>query len=192
MGWGGRWGTYVMRVDDLVGRRIGEDGLGVDTRLVGECRESGDVVVERDVDLDLLGDGIFDVLEREQIVLALDVVAVGDDHAGHQAAEGRDAVPLADAQDRGVDVGCTGLESAVGVCDGAAAVVVEVAFDVARDNAAEGADQVVDLSWAGAADGVGDTNAVYADFVDGLVEGEKVDEVGAEAVFGRESDLEAS
>ena len=46
---------------------------------------------------------------------------------------------------------CTCLESAVGVCDGAAGVVVEVRFDVAAHHAAESSDEIVDLSWGCAA-----------------------------------------
>ena len=42
----------VGRVDDLVGAGVVEDGLGVDTSLVGEGTEAGDGVVEGGVDLD--------------------------------------------------------------------------------------------------------------------------------------------
>lgn len=90
----------------------------------------------------------------------------------------------ADAEDRCVDVRCAGFEGAVGVCDGAVAVVVEVRFDVTAYDTSEGADEIVDLSWGCASYGVGDTDAVDADFVDGGVDGEEIDEVGAERVFG--------
>ena len=73
----------VFRVDDLVGAGVVEDGLGVNTGLVGEGTETGDVVVERNVDLDGLGNEVLDVLELLQPVLALDVVAVGNHHTGH-------------------------------------------------------------------------------------------------------------
>lgn len=88
------------------------------------------------------------------------------------------------AEDGGVDVGCAGFEGAVGVCDGAVAVVVEVRFDITAYDTAEGSDEIVDLSWGCASDGVGDADAVDADFVDGGVDGEEIDEVGAERVFG--------
>lgn len=39
----------VRGVDDLVGRGVGKDGFGVDTGLVGEGGETGDVVVEWNV-----------------------------------------------------------------------------------------------------------------------------------------------
>ena len=91
--------TYVGRVNDLVGRGIGENGLGVDTGLVGEGGETGDVVVEGDVDLDRVGDQVLNGLELVQVVLALDVVAVGDDHAGHETTERGDTIALTDTDD---------------------------------------------------------------------------------------------
>jgi len=187
----GRGETYIGGINDLVGGRVGEDGLGVDTGLVGEGGETGNVVVEGNVDLDRVGDEILDGLELVQVVLALDVIAVGDNHAGHQATQRSDTVALTDSDDRGVDVSGTGLEGTVCVCNGAARVVVEVALDVAADDAAQGSDQVVDLAGGGTADGVGDTDSVDADLVDGSVEREKVDQVGSERVLGRESDFEA-
>ena len=81
------------------------------------------------------------------------------------------------------------LQGAVGVRDRAARVVVQVDLDVAGYNAAEGAHEVVDLARGGTADCIGDADSVDADFVDGLVEGEEVDEVGAERVFGGEADF---
>ena len=141
----------VLGVDDLVGGRVVEDGLGVDTSLVSEGTETGDVVVEGDVDLDGLGDNVLELLQLLQLVLGLDVVAVGDDHASHETTERGDTVALTDTDDRGVNVGGTGLEGAVGVGNGAASVVVEVGLDVAADNTAESADEVVDLSGSCAA-----------------------------------------
>lgn len=91
--------TYVGRVNDLVGRGVGENGLGVDTGLVGEGGETGNVVVEGDVDLDRVGDQVLNGLELVQVVLALDVVAVGDDHAGHETTERGDTVTLTDSDD---------------------------------------------------------------------------------------------
>ena len=84
----------------------------------------------------------------------------------------------------------TGLEGTVGVCNGTARVVVEVALDVAADDTAESSDQVVDLAGGGTADRVGDTDSVDTDLVDGSVQREKVDQVGSERVLGRESDFE--
>ena len=62
-------------------------------------------------------------------------------------------------------------------------VVVKVNFDVAADDASKGADEVVDLTGVGASNGIGDTDTVNTNAVDGLVDGEEVDEVGAETVF---------
>lgn len=53
--------TKIGGVDDFIGTRIREDGLGVDTSLVGEGAETGDVVVEGDIDLNGLRDEILQV-----------------------------------------------------------------------------------------------------------------------------------
>ena len=118
----------------------------MDTSLVGEGGESGNVVVKGNVDLDAVGDKVLDSLELVEVVLVLDVIAVGDDHSGHQATEGSDTVPLTDTDDRGVNVRGTSLESAVGVGDGASRIVVEMALDVATDDTTKSPDEVVDLS----------------------------------------------
>lgn len=44
--------------------------------------------------------------------------------------------------------------------------------------------------WLGTYDCVCNTDSVDANLVDGGVEAEKIDKVGSERVFGRESDLE--
>jgi len=95
------------------------------------------------------------------------------------------------------------------------AVILLCGINVAADNTAEGADEVVDLSGGGAAgmelakellwknrknrkimkndqnipNGVCDTDSVHTDLVDGAVDGEEVDEVAAERVLGGETDL---
>src|SRR5699024_9523004 len=116
--------------DDLVGAGVVQDGLGVDTSLVGESTETGNVVVERNVDLNGLSNEVLNVLELLELVLALDVVAVGNHHTGHQTTERGDAVTLTNTEDRGVNVSSTGLEGAVGVGDSASSVVVEVSLNV--------------------------------------------------------------
>jgi hypothetical protein len=96
-------------VDDFVRARIVEDGLGVDAGLVGEGAEAGDGVVadgrhmseywptdragrvtldlQWNVNLDLFGDHVLNLLELVQLVLAHDIVAVGNNHARHQATK---------------------------------------------------------------------------------------------------------
>ena len=64
-------------------------------------------------------------------------------------------------------------------------------FDVASDNAPEGADELVNLARVCAADSVGDANAIDANLIHRLVDGEEVHEIGAERVLGREADLDA-
>ena len=111
-------------------------------------------------------------------------------HAREEAAQRRDAVALADAEHRDVDVGRAGLERAERVRDRAAGVVVAVELDVAVHHAAQRAHQVEHLARVGDAHGVGDADAVDADAVDRVVDGEQVDQVAAEGVLGREADLE--
>ena len=60
---------------------------------------------------------------------------------------------------------------------------MQVDLDIAADDAAERADEVVHLSWVRAPNGVRNTDTVDADLVDGLVDREEVDEVGAEGVL---------
>lgn len=88
----------VSRVDDLVCARLVEDGLGVDTSLVGEGTETGDVVVEGDVDLDGLSDKILNLLELVELVSGGDVVVAVDDHTGQETSERGDTVTLADTE----------------------------------------------------------------------------------------------
>lgn len=180
----------VGRVDDFVGGGVVEDGLGVDASLVGKGAEAGDVVVEGNVDLDGLGDKILNFLELVELVLALDVFGVGDDHARHETTERSDTVTLANTKNGGIDVSSTTLKSAVCVGDSATSVVVEMGFDVAVDDTAKDTDEFVDLAGRRAADGVSDTDTVDADLVDSGVNGEEIDEVGAEGVFAGEADLD--
>lgn len=178
-------------VDDLVSAGVVEDSLGVDTSLVGEGTETGDVVVEGDVDLNGLGDEVLDLLELLEAVLALDVLGGGDHHTGHQTTERGDTVALTDSENGGIDVSGTSLEGTVCVGNGTAGIVVEVSLDVTADNTAQDTDELVDLAGRGTANGVGNTNTVNADLVDGGVDGQKVDQVGTEGVLTGETDLNA-
>jgi hypothetical protein len=83
------------------------------------------------------------------------------------------------------------LERGICVGDGHSSVVMQVYFNVAGDHTAEGAYKLVNLARVRATDGVGDANAVDANLIDGLVDGEEVDEIGAEGILGREADLDA-
>jgi hypothetical protein len=86
-------------------------------------------------------------------------------------------------------VGGSSLEGSVGVGNGTASVVVEMALDVAADNTTESTDKVVDLAGRSATDSVSDTNTVNTLLVNSLVKAEKVDKVTSERVLGGESDL---
>lgn len=181
----------VFGIDDLVGAGVVEDGLGVDTGLVGESTETGDVVVERNVDLDGLGNEVLNVLELLQPVLALDVVAVGNHHTGHQTTKRGDTVTLTNTQDRGIDVGGTSLQSAVGIGNGTSSVVVEVSLNITTDNSSQDTNQLVDLARRGTADSVSNTNTVDTNLVDGGVDGQEINQVGTERVLTGETDLNA-
>ena len=101
-------------------------GFGVDAGLVGKGTVSGDVVVEGNIDLDVIGDKIFDILELLQIVLAEDIVAVGNNHARHQTTKRGDSIPLANSEHGSVNVGGTGLESAVGICNSTSGIILSL------------------------------------------------------------------
>jgi hypothetical protein len=61
----------VSRVDNFICRGVVEDGLGVDSSLMGEDAETGDVVVEGNVNFDSLSHEIFNILQLVQLVLYL-------------------------------------------------------------------------------------------------------------------------
>lgn len=84
----------------------------------------------------------------------------------------------------------TSFQGAVGVGDGTSGIVVEMRLNVTADHTAESSDQIINLSWRGTTDCVCDTDAVDTNLVDGGVNLEKIDEVGAERVFGGESDFD--
>jgi len=90
-----------------------------------------------------------------------------------------------------VNVRCARLECCVCVGDGHAGVVMQMNFDIAADNAAEGANEFVNLARVCATNGVGDADPVDADLVHGLVDGKEVHEIGAEGILCREADLDA-
>lgn len=118
----------VRGVENLICAGVVEDGLRVDTGLVGEGAETRDRVVEGRVDLDGVGNQVLELqrsavfldrvenstylLEHVELVLALDIVGAGHDHAGQKTAKGRDTIALTNAENGGVDVGGTGLEGA--------------------------------------------------------------------------------
>lgn len=183
--------TEIVWIQYFVGGWICQNGLGVDAGLVGEGTETRDWVVEGDVDLDGVCYQILNVSDLVQLVFGLDILWGGHNHTSHQTTQWGDTVSLTDPQDTDVDQTGTTFQGGVGVGDGATGVVVEMAFDVARDNTLQGSDQFVHLSWVGAADGVGYTDSVDTDLGDGLVDVQQVDQVASEGVLGGESNLDA-
>jgi hypothetical protein len=77
------------------------------------------------------------------------------------------------------------------VGNGTASVVVEMRLNVASDNTPQSTNQVIHLTWSSTANGISDTNTVDANTVNSLVEGEQVDEVRSERVFGGESNFDS-
>jgi hypothetical protein len=67
---------------------------------------------------------------------------------------------------------------------------VKVRLNIAAHDTPKRPDQVVDLAGRGAANGIGDTNPIYANLVNGRVDGKKVYEVRPERVLGREPNLD--
>jgi hypothetical protein len=61
--------------------------------------------------------------------------------------------------------------------------------NVAGDDTTTGTDKVVDLTGRGASDGIGDTDTVDTDLVDGTVDGEQIDKIRSERVLRAETDL---
>ena len=154
-----------------------------------EGAEASNVVVEGNVDLDALGDQIFNLLELVQLVLAEDIVAVGDNHAGHEATKRGDTIAFTDTNNTGINVGSTSLKSAESVRNGAACIVVEVRLDIATHNTAQSAHEIVHLAGSRTANCVSDTDTVDANLVYSTVYGKEVDQVAAEGILGREADL---
>lgn len=151
----------ICRVNDLVGARVRQDGFGMDTSLVGEGAETGNVVVEGDVDFNRLRNKILQVSQLVKLVLTDHIVAIGDNHSGHEATQRGDAVPLSNTQHRGVDMGRTSLEGTVGVCNGTSSIVVEMCLNVTRDDTPQGTDEVVDLPGRSTSNSVGNTLKIY-------------------------------
>jgi hypothetical protein len=162
----------------------------LDCYLVCEGTEASDVVVEWNVDLHGLGDQILNILELVKLVLAHNILSVGNDHAGHESSERSNAVSLTNTQNRGIDVGSSSLQSAVRVCNGTTGIIVEMRLDVTADNTSQSSDEIVDLSWRCTANCVRNTDSVYTDLVNCGVNGEEIDEVRSEGVFGGESDFD--
>lgn len=123
--------TEVLRLENLVGGGVVEDGLGVNTGLVGERTVTSDGVHEGNVDLDGLGDQVFNLTEHRQVVLALDVFGVRRVQARDKTTKRGDTDTLTNTKNRGIDVSSTGLKSTVRVRDGHASIVVQVNLDVA-------------------------------------------------------------
>jgi hypothetical protein len=169
--------TEVLRLEDLVRAGVVEDGLGVDASLVGEGTVPGDRVHEGDVDLDGLSDQVLDFSEHGEVVLGLDVFGVGGIETGDEATERGDTDTLTNTEDGGIDVGGTSLKSSVGVGNGHTRVIVEMDLDVARNDTAEGPDQVIDLAGVGAANSVSDADTVDTNLIYSLVDREEIDEI---------------
>ena len=90
-----------------------------------------------------------------------------------------------------VNVGRAGLERSVCVGDGHTCIVVQMYFDIAGDNAAKGANELVNLARICATDGIGDADTIDSNFIYRLVNRKEVHEIGAEGILRREADFDA-
>jgi hypothetical protein len=132
---------------------------------------------------------MFEVAQLFDLVLTQDVLAVRGNQRRHKAAERRDAVPLADAEHRGVNVGGPSFGSDVGVRDSTSRVVMEVRLDVAAHDFAQGVDLLENFPRRGTAHGIGDAYAVRAQPIDERVQLQYLSEIRAEGVFPGEANL---
>jgi len=101
-------------------------------------------------------------------------------------------------------VGGTSFECTVGIGNSTASVIVEMCFDITRDNTSKCANEIVDLSGRSAANGIGNTlivsyesllfggrhvlrcetyHTINADLVDSTVDAQKIDKFGPKRVF---------
>lgn len=169
--------TEIFGLEDLVCAGVVEDGLGVNTGLVGEGTVASNGVHEGDVDLDSLGDQVLDLSEHGEVVLGLDILRVGGVEARNETTKRGDTNTLTNTKNGGIDVGRTSLQGGVGIGNSHTGIVVKMDLNIAAYNAPEGPDKVIDLAGVGASDGIGDTDTVDTNFVDGLVDGEEIDEI---------------
>lgn len=68
---------------------------------------------------------------------------------------------------------------------------MEVSLDITAHNPSQRPDQIIHLSGVRTSYSVRHTHSVHADLVDCPVDGEEVDELGSERVFGGEPDFNA-
>src|SRR2546425_5415609 len=176
-------------VEDFIGVGVEIDGLRVHPRLVVESVLPGHEVVVRDLDADQRRDELIQVAQLAQVVLLADRGGVVGVPPRDEAAEGSDAVALADPENARVDVRRPALEDRVAVRDRAAGVVVAVELDVAVHVMAKLHRERVALARRRDPDGVSDAYTVHAHAVHGRVDPEEVALRRAEAVLAREAHL---
>lgn len=70
----------------------------MDTGLVCEGAETSDGIVEWGVNLDSIRNKILNFLEHLEVILALDVLWSGNNHASHQTTKSGDTIALANTQ----------------------------------------------------------------------------------------------
>lgn len=93
-------------------------------------------------------------------IFAQNVLAVRRHHTCHQTTKRCDAIALANYKHCCIDMSGSRLKSAVGVCNGASCIIVEMRFDVAIDSCAEGPDLLGNIHRSSRAHGIGNTNAI--------------------------------
>lgn len=147
-------------------------------------------VREWHIDFNSLCDQVFDFTKHGEIVLGLDVIGVRRIQAGDQSTERGDTDTLSNAEHRGIDMSCTGFQGTVCIRNSHTRIIVEMYFNVTTNDTAKRAYKLVHLTWVRTADGIRNTDTVNANLVDGLVDAEEIDEVGAEGILCREADFD--
>jgi hypothetical protein len=104
---------------------------------VSEGAVTGDVIVEWDGYVDCFSDDIFQIAKFFEVVFCFDVFFVCGVHACEKTSDGGDSISFTDTEDGGVDVGCTGFESTVSICNRTTGIIVEMTFDIAGNDSSE-------------------------------------------------------
>ena len=160
--------------DDLVRAGVRHHRLEVHAGLVRVGGLAGDVVVERHLDAGHPRDEPLELPELAEAVALRDALRLEREHARDEAAERGDAVPLADAEHRHVDVGGAGRDRLVARWRSAQPVSLWPWKPMSQRTALPHlAYEREDLARRGDPDGVGEADPVDAEPLRGAVDGSR-------------------
>jgi hypothetical protein len=111
-----------------------KDCFGVNTSLVREGTDTSNGVVEWRIDFNNFCNHILNFLDHLDLIFAFDVIRRGNNHSGHQTTERCNAVSFSDSKDTGINMSSTCLQRTKCVGDCTTGVVMEMSFDITRDN----------------------------------------------------------